>query len=132
MNGSMLRSLALRFSKKWLRSLLSRRLWLLESQSPPSNAPKLFQDDLMNHGLVDVTGIEPATSCAQGSCKKSILSVRLALFCVMVDGFGPNLAVVGPKLDPNFSLRSGRRQAGAASRAPLSSFKVGPLVECVL
>ena len=50
---------------------------------------------------------------AQGSCKKSILLVRLALFYVMVHGFGPNLAVVGPKLDPSFSLQLGRRQAGA-------------------
>jgi hypothetical protein len=36
----------------------------------------------------------------QGRRKKSILLVRLALFCVMVHGFGPNLAVVGPKLNP--------------------------------
>ena len=35
------------------------------------------------------------------SCKKSILLVRLALFCVMVHGFGPNLAAFGPKLDPS-------------------------------
>jgi len=28
--------------------------------------------------------------------------VRLALFCVMVHGLGPNLAVFGPKLDPTF------------------------------
>jgi len=53
------------------------------------------------HGLVGASGFEPETSCAQGSCKKSILLVRLALFCVMVHGFGPNLAVVGPKLDPS-------------------------------
>jgi hypothetical protein len=53
------------------------------------------------------------TSCAQGSCKKSILLVRLALFYVMVHGFGPNLAVFGLKLDPSFSSRLGRRQAGA-------------------
>ena len=32
----------------------------------------------------------------------------------MVHGFGPNLAVLGPKLDPNFLLQLGRRQAGAA------------------
>jgi hypothetical protein len=63
--------------------------------------------------VVGASGFEPETSCAQGSCKKSILLVRLALFYVMVHGFGPNLAVVGPKLDPSFSLRSGRRQAGA-------------------
>jgi hypothetical protein len=51
--------------------------------------------------VVGAPGFEPGTSCAQGSCKKSILLVRLALFCVMVHGFGPNLAVVGPKLDPS-------------------------------
>ena len=66
-----------------------------------------------NHKLVGAPGFELRASCAQGSCKKSILLVRLALFYVMVHGFGPNLAVVGPKLDPTFSLRSGRRQAGA-------------------
>src|SRR6185437_6315977 len=52
--------------------------------------------------LVGAWRFELQTSCAQGSCKKSILLVRLALFCVMVLGFGPNLAVVGPKLDPTF------------------------------
>jgi len=52
-------------------------------------------------GLVGARGFEPRTSCAQGSCKKSILLVRLALFCVMVRGFGPNLAAFGPKLDPS-------------------------------
>jgi hypothetical protein len=52
-------------------------------------------------GLVGARGFEPRTSCAQGSCKKSILLVRLALFCVMVHGFGPNLAAFGPKLDPS-------------------------------
>ena len=61
--------------------------------------------------LVGASGFEPEASCAQGSCKKSILLVRLALFYVMVHGFGPNLAVVGPKLDPSFSLRS-RQTAG--------------------
>ncbi len=59
--------------------------------------------------LVGARGFEPRTSCAQGSCKKSILLVRLALFYVMLHGFGPNSAVVGPKLDPSFSLRLGRR-----------------------
>ena len=44
------------------------------------------------------TRLELATSCVTGSCKKSILLVRLALFYVMVHGFGPNLAVLGPKL----------------------------------
>ena len=51
--------------------------------------------------LVGAWRFELQTSCAQGSCKKSILLVRLALFCVMVHGFGPNLAVLGPKLDPS-------------------------------
>jgi hypothetical protein len=63
--------------------------------------------------LVGAPRFELGTSCAQGSCKKSILLVRLALFYVMVHGFGPTLAVVGPKLDPTFFPRSGRRQAGA-------------------
>src|ERR1700720_3978040 len=53
------------------------------------------------HRLVGAPRFELGTSCAQGSCKKSILLVRPALFCVMVHGFGPNLAVVGPKLDPS-------------------------------
>ncbi len=52
--------------------------------------------------LVGASGFEPEASCAQGSGKKSILLVRLALFYVMVHGFGPNLAVVGPKLDLTF------------------------------
>jgi hypothetical protein len=69
--------------------------------------------------LVGASGFEPETSCAQGSCKKSILLVRLALFCVMVHGFGLILAVLGPKLDPSVSLRSGRRQAGALIRRSL-------------
>jgi len=68
--------------------------------------------------MVGASGFEPEASCAQGSCKKSILLVRLALFYVMLHGFGPNLAVFGPKLDPSFALRSGRRQAGAALRSP--------------
>jgi hypothetical protein len=50
------------------------------------------------------TRLELATSCVTGSCKKSILLVRLALFYVMVHGFGRNLAVVGPKLDPSFGV----------------------------
>ena len=53
--------------------------------------------------LVRASGFEPEASCAQGSCKKSILLVRLALFYVMAHGFGPNLAVVGPKLDPSWT-----------------------------
>src|ERR1700692_5126281 len=67
-------------------------------------------------GVGGASGFEPEASCAQGSCRKSILLVRLALFYVMVHGFGANLAVVGPKLDPSFSLQSGRRQAGALIR----------------
>src|SRR5580692_2169839 len=54
--------------------------------------------------MVEASGFEPEASCAQGSCRKSILLVRLALFYVMVHGFGPNLAVVGPKLDPTFGM----------------------------
>ena len=64
--------------------------------------------------VVGAWRFELQTSCAQGSCKKSILLARLALFCVMVHGFGPSLAVFGPKLDPIFS-RLGRRQAGAVA-----------------
>jgi hypothetical protein len=44
------------------------------------------------------------SSCAQGSCKKSIPLVRLALFYVVVLGFGPNLAAFGPKLDLTFDM----------------------------
>ena len=54
--------------------------------------------------LVGAPRFELGTSCAQGSFKKSILLVRLALFYVMVHGFGPNLAVFGPKLDPSFGM----------------------------
>jgi hypothetical protein len=36
--------------------------------------------------------------------------VRLALFYVMVHGFGPNLADVGPKLDPSFGVLPDARQ----------------------
>ena len=53
--------------------------------------------------LVDVAGLEPATPCLQSATTKSILLVRLALFCVLVPGFGPNLAAIGPKLDPNLT-----------------------------
>jgi hypothetical protein len=52
---------------------------------------------LLGKGLVGAWRFELQTSCAQGSCEKSILLVRLALFYVMVHGFGPNLAVIGPK-----------------------------------
>ena len=60
----------------------------------------IFRNSL--NEMVGARGFEPRTSCAQGSCKKSILLVRPALFCVMVHGFGPNLAAFGPKLDPSF------------------------------
>ncbi len=59
--------------------------------------------------LVGAWRFELQTSCAQGSCKKSILLARLALFYVMVHGFGPNLAVFGPKLDLTFFSQLGRR-----------------------
>jgi hypothetical protein len=52
------------------------------------------------------------------------LLVRLALFCVILRGFEPNLAVVGPKLVPGFSPRSGRREARAAANP--SSLRSGP------
>ena len=52
--------------------------------------------------LVDVTGIEPVTPCLQRREIESISLVRLALFCVAVPGFGPNLAAIGPKWDPSF------------------------------
>ena len=49
--------------------------------------------------VVDVTGFEPAAPCLQRRERKSISLVRLALFCVVVPGFGRNLAAFGPKLD---------------------------------
>ena len=52
--------------------------------------------------MVGAWRFELQASCAQGRWKKSISLVRLALFYVMVHGFGPNSAVVGPKLDPTF------------------------------
>jgi hypothetical protein len=59
--------------------------------------------ELKNQNLVvGAWRFELQTSCVQRSCKESILLVRLALFCVMVHGFGPDLAVFGPKLDPSF------------------------------
>ena len=57
--------------------------------------------------LVDVTGFEPATPCLQRRERKSISLVRLALFCVVVLGFVPNLAAFGPKLDPSFLCLAG-------------------------
>jgi hypothetical protein len=59
--------------------------------------------------LAGPTGFEPATSCVTDSIRITILLARLALFCVMVLGYGPNSAAFGPKLDPSFCLRSGRQ-----------------------
>src|SRR5438128_4655531 len=53
--------------------------------------------------MVGAPGFEPGASCAQGNCKKSISLVRLALFCVMVLGFGANLSALGPKWTQVFS-----------------------------
>jgi hypothetical protein len=53
--------------------------------------------------MVDVTGIEPVTPCLQRREMKSISLVRLALFCVVLPGFGPNSAAIGPKLDPTMT-----------------------------
>jgi hypothetical protein len=52
--------------------------------------------------MVGASGFEPEASCAQGSCKKSILLARLALFYVKVHGLGHNMAILGPILDPSF------------------------------
>src|SRR5260370_16440757 len=35
-----------------------------------------------------------------------MLLARLALFYVSVHGFGPNLAAIGPNLDPNFASQN--------------------------
>ena len=75
--------------------------------SSASGADSINKSELKIQELVvGASGFEPEASCAQGRRKKSILLVRLALFGVMIHGFGPNLAVVGPKLDPT---RSGRQ-----------------------
>jgi hypothetical protein len=63
--------------------------------------------------VVGAPGFELGASCAQGNCKKSISLVRLALFCVMVPGFGPNLSAFGPKWTQVFFSQLGRRQVGA-------------------
>jgi len=42
--------------------------------------------------LVDVRGFEPLTPCLQCEKTNSILLVRLALLCVVVPGFRPDLA----------------------------------------
>jgi hypothetical protein len=85
------------------------------------------------HKMVGAPRFELGTSCAQGSCRKSILLVRLALFYVMVHGFEPNLAVLGPKLDLSFAIR---QTAGAAQirhcpltgaeRLPRAYLEAGP------
>lgn len=66
----------------------------------------------LRRGVVGAHEFEPWTPCAQGNCKKSISLVRLALFCVMVPGFGPNLSAFGPN-GPKFFFvtrhTSGRR-----------------------
>src|SRR5262249_19901998 len=67
-------------------------------------------------GSSEDEGHEEGTRCAAGNCKKSISLVRLALFCVLVPGFGPNLSAFGPKWTQVFS-QLGRRQAGATRRA---------------
>ena len=66
--------------------------------------------------MVGAWRFELQTSCAQGSCKKSISLVRLALFCVVVLGFGPNSSTSGPKLDLTF--RATRQTAGRRSPCP--------------
>jgi hypothetical protein len=52
--------------------------------------------------MVGAPGFEPGASCAQGSVKSAILLACLALYCVIVHGFGPSLSAFGPKLDPTF------------------------------
>ena len=78
------------------------------ARSPPSNArhrrAKLGPVKVPQVGdMVGAWRFELQTSCAQGNCKKSISLVRLALFCVMVLGFGPNLSAFGPKWTQVFS-----------------------------
>ncbi len=63
-------------------------------------------------GMVGARGFEPRTSCAQGSSRKYILLVRLALFCVLNPGFGPYSAPIGPKLDPSSPFLAGRLPNG--------------------
>ena len=53
--------------------------------------------------MVGARRFELQTSCAQGSCKRSISLVCLALFCVVVPGFGPNSSAFGPKWTQVFS-----------------------------
>jgi hypothetical protein len=64
--------------------------------------------------LVGAWRFELQTSCAQGNNRNTILLTRLALFCVVVPGFGPNLALVGPMLDLTF-FGATRQAAGRRS-----------------
>src|SRR5215469_13416991 len=73
--------------------------------------------------LVGAPRFELGTSCAQGSCKISISLVRLALFCVMVLVFGPNLSAPGPKLDLTLGDQT-RQTAGRRSLSALRGFRV--------
>jgi len=74
--------------------------------------------------LVGAWRFELQTSCAQGSCKNSILLARLALCCVIVLGFGPKLALLRLKLDPSFGLAPDGETRSL--RAPaFSGFSVG-------
>ena len=80
--------------------------------SSGSGATGISKSELKKQELVvGACGFEPQTSCAQGSCKKSILLVRLALFCVMVHGFGPNLAVGWTQVGPKFWDQADSRHA---------------------
>jgi hypothetical protein len=78
--------------------------------------------------VVGASGFEPEASCAQGSCKKSILLVRLALFYVMVHGSGPNLAALGPKLDPSWTQVFLCDQADGRQAQPMLAWSSAVLV----
>jgi len=80
--------------------------------------------------MVGASGFEPEASCAQGSCKKSISLVRLALFYVMVLGFRPNLSAFGPTWTQVFFSQLSRRQAGAASQG--AQFRALTMTTCRL
>jgi hypothetical protein len=63
-------------------------IWTQMDPSSGSGATGISKSELKNQELVvGARGFEPRTSCAQGSCRKSISLVRLALFYVMVHGF---------------------------------------------
>ena len=53
--------------------------------------------------MVGAPGFEPGASCAQGSCEKSILLIRLALFFVMVRRSGADLAAGSAGLPTPFN-----------------------------